>query len=78
MSETAAASGNLSGSTFFGLREIEVLILFLTLITFAYFYQASDHNTAARFDLIRSLLEQHTCQYLDDLLPGTTPPISSI
>src|ERR1700691_2202754 len=49
-----------SETSFFGLREIEVLILVLTLITFAFFYQASDHNTAARFDLIRSLLEQHT------------------
>ena len=54
-----------SGTSFFGLSEIEVLILVLTLITFAYFYQASDHNTAARFDLIRSLLEHHTVS-IDD------------
>jgi hypothetical protein len=60
MSETAPRSGNISEVSFLGLREVELLILFLTLISFAYFYQASDHNTAARFDLIRSLLEQHT------------------
>jgi len=60
MSETEPRNDDISGTSFFGLREVEVLILFLTLITFAYFYQASDHNTAARFDLIRSLLEQHT------------------
>jgi hypothetical protein len=65
MSENAPRNDGVSETTFFGLREIEVLILVLTLITFAYFYQASDHNTAARFDLIRSLLEHHTVS-IDD------------
>ena len=65
MSENAPRNESVSETSFFGLREIEVLILVLTLITFAYFYQASDHNTAARFDLIRSLLEHHTVS-IDD------------
>jgi len=41
-------------------RKVEVALFCVSLATFAYFYQASDHNTAARFDLIRSLLERGT------------------
>lgn len=41
-------------------RRIEVTLFMVTVLTFAYFYQASDHSTASRFDLIRALLERHT------------------
>jgi hypothetical protein len=41
-------------------RRIEIKLFGVSLLTFAYFYQASDHNTAARFDLIRSFLERRT------------------
>ena len=30
----------------------------VTLLTFAYFYQAADHSTGSRFDLVRSILER--------------------
>lgn len=32
----------------------------VSFFTYGYFYQASDQSTAARFDLIRSILERHT------------------
>ncbi len=41
-------------------REIELALFLVCMITFAWFYQASDHNTAARIDLIRSILERHS------------------
>src|SRR5262245_7284012 len=43
-----------------GQRATEFVLFGVTFLTFAYFYQASDHSTAARFDLIRSTLERGT------------------
>ncbi len=42
------------------LRAIEIALFAVSLLTYAYFYQAADHSTGARFDLIRSILERHT------------------
>ncbi len=41
-------------------REIEIALFMVCLLSFAYFYQASDHSTASRIDLIRALLERRT------------------
>ncbi|MBF6567370.1 MAG: hypothetical protein IVW54_00670 [Candidatus Binataceae bacterium] len=41
-------------------RRIEWTLFVLALLSFAYFYQAADQSTAARFDLMRSVLERHT------------------
>ena len=41
-------------------REIELALFLVCMITFAWFYQASDHSTASRIDLIRSLLERRS------------------
>jgi len=45
---------------FQGIRPIEVTLFFVCLATYAYFYQASDHNTASRVDLIRAIIDRHT------------------
>ena len=39
-------------------RRIEWTLFFLPFISYAYFYQAADQSTAARFDLMRSILER--------------------
>jgi hypothetical protein len=39
---------------------MEVILFLVCLATYAYFYQASDHNVAARIDLIRAIIERHT------------------
>jgi hypothetical protein len=41
-------------------RPIEITIFLACAATYAYFYQASDHNTASRIDLIRAIVERHT------------------
>lgn len=41
-------------------RKIEIVLFLVSLLTYAYFYQAADHSTAARFDLIRAMLERHS------------------
>ncbi len=41
-------------------RRIETTLFLVSLFTYAYFYQGSDQSTAARFDLIRSILERRT------------------
>ena len=41
-------------------QRIELTLFLLTLLTFAYFYQAADHSTGSRFDLVRSILERGT------------------
>ena len=41
-------------------KRIENTLFGVSLFSFAYFYQASDQSTAARFDLIRSVLERRT------------------
>ena len=39
-------------------KRIEIALLVVTLLSFAYFYQAADHSTGSRFDLMRSILER--------------------
>lgn len=39
-------------------RTVERTLFLVSFFTYAYFYQAADQSTAARFDLIRSLLER--------------------
>ena len=41
-------------------RRIELILFLVSFLSFAFFYQASDHSTAARFDLVRSILERRT------------------
>ncbi len=41
-------------------QRIELILFVVTLLTFAYFYQAADHSTGSRFDLVRSILERGT------------------
>jgi hypothetical protein len=41
-------------------RQTEIALFLVCMLTFAYFYQASDHSTASRIDLIRSILERHS------------------
>lgn len=41
-------------------RRIEIILFAVALLSFTYFYQASDHSTASRIDLIRALLERRT------------------
>ncbi len=39
-------------------QRIEIALFMVTLLSFAYFYQAADHSTGSRFDLVRSILER--------------------
>src|SRR5271156_4878379 len=41
-------------------RRLEAALFTIPLLTYAYFYQGSDQSTAARFDLMRSILERAT------------------
>ncbi len=41
-------------------RRVEWTLFAVSFLTFAYFYQAADQSTAARFDLMRSIIERHT------------------
>jgi hypothetical protein len=41
-------------------RDVPLLILAFLWPTYAYFYQGSQHNEAARFDQLRALVEDHT------------------
>jgi hypothetical protein len=41
-------------------RRVEWILFAVAFLTFAYFYQAADQSTAARFDLMRSIIERHT------------------
>jgi hypothetical protein len=40
-------------------RRVDLLLFALLWLTYAYFYQSAQHNEAARFDQVRSVLEQH-------------------
>ena len=40
-------------------RRIEAALFLIPFVSYAYFYQGSDQSTAARFDLMRSILERH-------------------
>jgi len=41
-------------------RTIELTLFLVAILTFGYFYQASDQSTADRFDLMRSVIEHHS------------------
>ncbi|HEY6394582.1 MAG TPA: hypothetical protein VIX12_04125, partial [Candidatus Binataceae bacterium] len=41
-------------------KRLERALFLIPFVTFAYFYQGADQSTAARFDLIRSILERRT------------------
>ena len=41
-------------------RRIERTLFFAAFFSFAYFYQGADQSTAARFDLMRAIIERHT------------------
>jgi hypothetical protein len=41
-------------------RRLETALFIIPFLTYAYFYQGSDQSTAARFDLMRSILERGT------------------
>lgn len=56
---------------------IEKTLFYVSLFSFAYFYQASDQSTAARFDLIRSVLERRTL-WIDGFCGYNTADIISI
>ncbi|MFL6514619.1 MAG: PA14 domain-containing protein [Chthoniobacterales bacterium] len=42
------------------LYPVELLLFALLLGTYAYFYQSTHHNEAARFDQMRAIVEEHT------------------
>ncbi|MGH7778384.1 MAG: PA14 domain-containing protein [Candidatus Binataceae bacterium] len=42
------------------IRRLEWVLFLIPFISYAYFYQAADLSTAARFDLMRSILERHS------------------
>jgi hypothetical protein len=44
----------------FDRRRVEWTLFWVSILTFGYFYQAADQSTAARFDLMRSIIERHT------------------
>ena len=58
-------------------RRIEIALFLLTFISFAYFYQASDHGTGARFDLMRAIAERHTL-WVDGYCGYNTADIVSV
>jgi hypothetical protein len=41
-------------------RRVELLLFGLLWLTYGYFYQSAQQNEAARFDQVRSVLEEHT------------------
>jgi hypothetical protein len=58
-------------------KRIENTLLYVSLFSFAYFYQAADQSTAARFDLIRSVLERRTL-WIDGFCGYNTADIINI
>jgi hypothetical protein len=58
-------------------KRIENTLFYVSLFSFAYFYQASDQSTAARFDLIRSVLERRTL-WIDGFCGYNTADIINI
>ena len=58
-------------------KRIENTLFYVSLFSYAYFYQASDQSTAARFDLIRSVLERRTL-WIDGFCGYNTADIISI
>ena len=60
-----------------GDQRIENTLFYVSLFSYAYFYQASDQSTAARFDLIRSVLERRTL-WIDGFCGYNTADIINI
>lgn len=60
-----------------GDKRIENTLFYVSLFSYAYFYQASDQSTAARFDLIRSVLERRTL-WIDGFCGYNTADIINI
>jgi hypothetical protein len=58
-------------------KRIEHTLFYVSLFSFAYFYQAADQSTAARFDLIRSVLERRTL-WIDGFCGYNTADIINI
>jgi hypothetical protein len=58
-------------------RGIERALFLIPLLTYGYFYQASDQSIAARFDLMRSMLERHRF-WIDDYCGYNTADIISV
>jgi hypothetical protein len=58
-------------------RRIEIALFVLTFFSFAYFYQASDHGTGARFDLMRAIAERRTL-WVDGYCGYNTADIVSV
>ena len=58
-------------------QRIENTLFYVSLFSYAYFYQASDQSTAARFDLIRSVLERRTL-WIDGFCGYNTADIINI
>ncbi len=58
-------------------RRIERALFLIPFITYAYFYQGSDQSIAARFDLMRSMLERHRL-WIDDYCGYNTADIISV
>ena len=57
-----------------GQRTIEFALFLISFLSFAYFYQGSDHSTAARFDLMRAISE-HRCLWIEDYCGMNTADI---
>ncbi len=55
-------------------RQIENAVFLIPFVTYAYFYQGSDQSIAARFDLMRSMLEKGTL-WIDDFCGFNTADI---
>jgi hypothetical protein len=58
-------------------RRIERALFLIPFLTYAYFYQGSDQSIAARFDLMRSMLERHRL-WIDDYCGYNTADIISV
>jgi hypothetical protein len=58
-------------------QRIENTLFYVSLFSYAYFYQAADQSTAARFDLIRSVLERRTL-WIDGFCGFNTADIISM
>lgn len=58
-------------------QRIEGTLFLVSLFTYAYFYQAADQSIAARFDLIRSILERRTL-WIDGFCGYNTADIISV
>ncbi len=58
-------------------KRIESTLFYVSLFSYAYFYQAADQSTAARFDLIRSVLERRTL-WIDGFCGYNTADIINI